>query len=394
MTLPDKEAKISSEKRTLLEKARQDETHSPDNTRRVDRGDVAKIENDPDLIELLYRKGVPSVEDGEASMGVSDPKTNISWFYSTNLDELATDDTIGMYLNEMAVVPLLSMEEEIDLSKRIERAATARRELALGNGFGDADRQRELEFLIRDGFFARDYLIKANTRLVVSIARRYIGQGVPFLDLIQEGNLGLMRAVEKFEYRRGYRFSTYATWWIRQSITRAVAYQARTIRVPVHMVDQLREMYKSTREIEQALGRLPNVEELADHMRVEISKVRWMQQVAQEPISLERPIDEEGSEFGALIEDESAQSPAQVAYQNMLRERIEDVLSTLSPREARILRLRFGLGEERPYTLEEVGQQFRVTRERIRQVEAKAIRKLRRPRTCKSLHSLLDASTV
>jgi RNA polymerase primary sigma factor len=223
-------------------------------------------------------------------------------------------------------------------------------------------------------------LIRANTRLVVSVARRYMNHGVPLLDLIQEGNLGLIRAVEKYEYRRGFRFSTYATWWIRQSITRAIADQARSVRVPVHVTDRLRQLYKTTRGLEQVFGRTPTPEELAATLGWEVRKVRWLMQVAQTPVSLESPVgDEEDSELGMYVEDQTTPSPAQAAYQNMLRERVEEVLATLSPREARVLRLRFGLGQDRPYTLEEVGQKFGLTRERIRQIEGKALRRLRQP---------------
>jgi len=282
-------------------------------------------------------------------------------------------------LKEMALTPLLSSEEELVLAKRIARARQAKRELARPLN-REVDLRRELDGMIQDGRLARDALIKANTRLVVSVARRYQGRGVPFLDLIQEGNLGLMKAVEKFEYQRGFRFSTYATWWIRQSIARAVADQGRTIRVPMHMIDRLRQLYKAGQEMEQSLGRAPTHQELADHLEVDTTRLRWLLQVAQPPISLESPVgDEEETELGMYVEDISTPSPAQVTYENMLRERVEQVLATLTPREARILRLRFGLGYDRPYTLEEVGQKFGLTRERIRQIEGKALRQLRQP---------------
>ncbi len=231
------------------------------------------------------------------------------------------------------------------------------------------------------GAEARHHLIKANTRLVVSIAKRYMGRGVPFLDLIQEGNLGLMKAVEKYEYQRGFRFSTYATWWIRQTITRAIADQGRTIRVPVHMVDRIRNLYKITHEMEQKLGRVPSVEELAVELEVPANKVDWMLRVSWLPLSLESPIndDEEDSELGMFVEDQVTPSPSQVTYTKLLRDKIEEVLESLPSREARILRLRFGLDDGHNYTLEEVGQKFGLTRERIRQIESQALRRLRHP---------------
>jgi RNA polymerase primary sigma factor len=290
------------------------------------------------------------------------------------------EDSISLYLHEMSLTPLLSMAEEIELAQRMERGRQACLDLVRLNGRGSRERCKEIEAEIQSGTQARDALIRANTRLVVSVARRYMNHGVPLLDLIQEGNLGLIRAVEKYEYRRGFRFSTYATWWIRQSITRAIADQARSVRVPVHVTDRLRQLYKTTRGLEQVFGRTPTAEELAATLGWEVRKVRWLMQVAQTPVSLESPVgDEEDSELGMYVEDQTTPSPAQAAYQNMLRERVEEVLATLSPREARVLRLRFGLGQDRPYTLEEVGQKFGLTRERIRQIEGKALRRLRQP---------------
>ncbi|MCB9437457.1 MAG: sigma-70 family RNA polymerase sigma factor [Anaerolineales bacterium] len=303
-----------------------------------------------------------------------------------DLDDVSSDDTVGLYLKEMARVPLLTTEEEIDLAKRLEQGQQASEILGLLNGNSDTDQRSALEALVEDGRNARDHLIKANTRLVVSIAKRYMGRGVPFLDLIQEGNLGLMKAVEKFDYKRGYRFSTYATWWIRQTITRAIADQGRTIRVPVHMSDRIRHLYKTARELEQQHGRKPTPEEIANALDLEPRKVQWMLKVSWRPLSLERPVGEdEENELGNFIEDYSMPTPLQSAYQTLLREKLEEVLSTLSPREARILRLRFGLHNGRSYTLEEVGQKFGLTRERIRQIEGKALRRLRHPRRSRQL---------
>ncbi len=306
-----------------------------------------------------------------------------------DLSGISSDDTVGLYLKEMARVPLLTIEEEVRLAKALESGNHAA--LTLGTNGYDARQRLELERIIEDGRAAREHLITANTRLVVSIAKKYMGRGVPFLDLIQEGNLGLMKAVEKFDYRRGYRFSTYATWWIRQTITRAIADQGRTIRVPVHMSDSIRRLYKTARKLEQERGRKPTPEEIADELDIEPRKVRWMLKVSWQPLSLERPVgEEEDSELGNFIEDESSPTPPQTAYQNLLREKVEEVLATLTPREARILRLRFGLHNGRSYTLEEVGQKFGLTRERIRQIEGKALRRLRHPRRSRQLREYLS----
>jgi RNA polymerase primary sigma factor len=307
-----------------------------------------------------------------------------------DLSAISSDDTVGLYLKEMARVPLLTLEEEVDLAKRIETGKRAEKKLAKTNGRGSTDKKAELQDLIQDASSARDHLIKANTRLVVSIAKKYMGRGVPFLDLIQEGNLGLMKAVEKFDYHRGYRFSTYATWWIRQTITRAIADQGRTIRVPVHMSDRIRRLYKIAHQLEQSMGRKPTPEEIAEVMDTDPRKVQWMMRVSWRPLSLETPVGEdEDSELGSFVEDEGTPTPTQSAYQHLLRDKIEDVLSTLSPREARILRLRFGLHNGRSYTLEEVGQKFGLTRERIRQIEGKALRRLRHPRRARQLRDYL-----
>ena len=307
-----------------------------------------------------------------------------------DLTTISTDDTVGLYLKEMSRVPLLTVEEEVSLAKRIERGRLADARLSRLNGNASAKKRAEYQGQILDMRLAREHLIKANTRLVVSIAKRYMARGVPFLDLIQEGNLGLMKAVEKFDYRRGYRFSTYATWWIRQTITRAIADQGRTIRVPVHMSDRIRRLYKTARQLEQTHGRKPTAEEIAAVLDIEPRKVQWMLKVSWQPLSLEHPVGEEDdSELGSFIEDEATPTPTQSVYENLLREKVEEVLATLSPREARILRLRFGLQNGRSYTLEEVGQKFGLTRERIRQIEGKALRRLRHPRRSRQLRDYL-----
>jgi RNA polymerase primary sigma factor len=306
------------------------------------------------------------------------------------LEVVSSDDTVGLYLKDMSRVPLLSVEEEQSLAKRIEAGRAAKVELAKPEQAITLERKTQLSFLVRDGEQAWEHLIKANTRLVVSVAKKYMGRGVPFLDLIQEGNLGLMKAVEKFDYTRGFRFSTYATWWIRQSITRSIADQGRTIRIPVHMIDRIRDLYKVSHVLEQALGRKPFAREIAKEMELNVRKVQWMMRISWLPLSLETPVgDEEESELGMFVEDEDTPTPMEVTYKSMLRDKINEVLNTLSPREARILRLRFGLDSERPYTLEEVGDKFGLTRERIRQIEGKALRQLRHPHKARQLKDYL-----
>jgi RNA polymerase primary sigma factor len=338
------------------------------------------------ILTALRRRGV-DVVDADAEQEPEEDEVLTDRVDYSNLESISSDDTIGLYLKEMSRVPLLKVAEELDLAKRIETGRAARQELERSNGSTPEDLRRELEIAIEDGMEAREHLIKANTRLVVSIAKRYMGRGVPFLDLIQEGNLGLMKAVEKYEYQRGFRFSTYATWWIRQTITRSIADQGRTIRVPVHMVDRIRQLYKTTHELEQKLGRAPTNDELAEVLAVPVDKVEWMLRVSWLPLSLESPIneDEEDSELGQFIEDQQTPTPIQSAYAKLLREKIEEVLDSLPPREARILRMRFGLENGHSYTLEEVGDKFGLTRERIRQIESKALRRLRHPRRSRQL---------
>jgi RNA polymerase primary sigma factor len=304
--------------------------------------------------------------------------------------EASSDDSVGMYLKEMARVPLLKADEEFEIAIRIEDGRAARAALVCTPGRKRTLERQRLEALVQDGILARDHIIKANTRLVVSIAKRYMGRGVHFLDLIQEGNLGLMKAVEKYDVHKGFRFSTYATWWIRQTITRAIADQSRTIRVPVHMSDRIRQIYKTTHDLEQRLGRVPTPEELALEMGLDLPKVQWIMQVSWLPLSLESPVgDDEDSELGMFIEDQLTPSPMQSVYESMLKEKIDEVLGTLTPREARILRLRFGLDTGVPFTLEEVGEKFGLTRERIRQIEGKALRRLRHPRRSRQLKEYL-----
>ncbi len=301
-----------------------------------------------------------------------------------------TNDPVRMYLKEIGKVPLLTAEEEVDLAKRIEAGLFSSEKLATGKKLNDKMR-RDLEWIERDGQLAKKKLVEANLRLVVSIAKRYVGRGMLFLDLIQEGNLGLIRAVEKFDYTKGYKFSTYATWWIRQAITRAIADQARTIRIPVHMVETINKLIRIQRQLLQDLGREPMPEEIAKEMDLTPDKVREILKVSQEPVSLETPIgEEEDSHLGDFIEDSDAVVPVDAASFILLQEQLDSVLHTLSDREKKVIQLRFGLTDGRPRTLEEVGREFGVTRERIRQIESKTLSKLRHPSRSQKLRDYLE----
>ncbi len=306
-----------------------------------------------------------------------------------DLSQIEIDDSISLYLKEIGRVPLLTAEEEVMLAKRMERGEIARKQMAAG--VDDSVSQEQYLWEIRDGERAQEHLIKANSRLVVSVAKKYVGRGVPFLDLIQEGNIGLIRAVNKFDYTRGYKFSTYATWWIRQAVTRAIADQGRTIRVPVHMYEQINRLTRASRQLVQELGRDPTTEEIAEVLDVPARKVEQIIRVSQRPLSLEMPVgEEEDSYLGDFIEDEDAQSPTDAASQQLLREVIDEIFASLTPREVRILQLRFGLVDGYSYTLEEVGRKFGVTRERIRQIEAQALGRLRHPSRSRKLRDYLQ----
>ena len=304
------------------------------------------------------------------------------------LRDIPSTDITSLYFHEMGQVPLLTIEEEVELAQQWQRGRQAEQRLSR-NGHDEKERAR-LRPEIEAGYVARDHLITANTRLVISIAKRYRGRGVPFQDLIQEGNLGLMRAVDKFDPSLGHKFSTYATWWIRQAVTRALADQGRTIRLPVHMGEWIRKLNRTTYQMEQDRGRPPIPEEIADEMGLEPRRVRWMLEVARQPVSLQEPAGEEkNSELGSFIEDEETPPPSEVAEQTLLRITLEELLTTLSPREARILRLRFGLQDGHYYTLEEIGEKFGLTRERIRQIEKEALQRLRHPGRSRRLKDYL-----
>ncbi len=338
----------------------------------------------------LHKRGVIILDHVSSSQVDLDEISPEDLQNSIDIDAVCADDMVGMYLREMSSVPLLSMEEEQSLAKRFELAQSARIELADESKNHSQTRMEELRAIVKDGEQAWEHLIKANTRLVVSVAKKFMGRGVAFLDLIQEGNLGLIKAVDKFDYRRGFRFSTNATWWIRQSISRSIADQGRTIRIPVHMIDRIHELYKVSHALEQELGRIPLAVEIADAMEVDVRKVQWMMRVSWLPLSLESPMgDDEESELGMFVEDEVTPTPMEATYLSMLRDKINEVLNTLTPREARILKMRFGLDNERAYTLEEVGYKFGLTRERIRQIEGKALRQLRHPYKARQLKEYL-----
>ena len=326
--------------------------------------EIDHIDLEPEQIEKIYEvlesMGIEVQGDMNEVSGVEEEELELDLSIP---EGVAIDDPVRMYLKEIGKVPLLSSEEEIELAKKIEEGSQ----------------------------YAKKKLAEANLRLVVSIAKRYVGRGMLFLDLIQEGNLGLIKAVEKFDYRKGYKFSTYATWWIRQAITRAIADQARTIRIPVHMVETINKLIRVQRQLLQELGRDPFPEEISKVMDLPVEKVREIQKIAQEPVSLETPIgEEEDSHLGDFIPDDDAPAPAEAAAFTMLKEQLINVLDTLTPREEKVLRLRFGLDDGRARTLEEVGKEFNVTRERIRQIEAKALRKLRHPSRSKKLKDYLD----
>ena len=311
---------------------------------------------------------------------------------NTLVDSFAIDDPVRMYLKEIGKVPLLSPEEEIALAQKMSDGNLAQEQVdSLGGAELSEQDLARLKAIIKEGEKAKQKLAEANLRLVVSIAKRYVGRGMLFLDLIQEGNLGLIKAVEKFDYTKGFKFSTYATWWIRQAITRAIADQARTIRIPVHMVETINKVIRVSRQLLQELGHDPSPNEIAAEMNMPVDKVREILKIAQEPVSLETPIgEEEDSHLGDFIPDEGASEPSEAASFTLLKEQLMDVLSTLTPREEKVLKLRFGIEDGRTRTLEEVGKEFNVTRERIRQIEAKALRKLRHPSRSKKLKDFLN----
>ncbi|GAB3205069.1 RNA polymerase primary sigma factor [Marinactinospora thermotolerans DSM 45154] len=332
-----------------------------------------------DVVRDLARRGVEVVDPG-AEEPAPDPDPS---------RRAPTGDLVRIYLREIGRVSLLTAEEEVELAKSIEAGLYARHKLDTATP-GTEEETRDLSTLVHDGERAKRRLIEANLRLVVSIAKRYIGRGLLFPDLIQEGNLGLIRAVEKFDYTKGYKFSTYATWWIRQAITRAIADQARTIRIPVHMVETINKLVRARRRLHQELGREPTPAELSRELGVGDDRVQEIQRIAQEPVSLQAPIGDEESDFGDFIEDSDAVVPAEAAAFLMLQDQLGLLLDGLGDRERRIIRLRFGLADGHPHTLEEVGREFGVTRERIRQIEARTLAKLRQPSKVRMLHDYLD----
>jgi RNA polymerase primary sigma factor len=342
-----------------------------------------------DTFASLFEQGI-EVGQGRDEEPVDVPEAEAEMVEddSFDLSQIEIDDSISLYLKEIGRVPLLTAEEEVALAKRMEKGRDSRKQLA--QGVDDWEERERLLWYVRDGQAAQEHLIKANSRLVVSVAKKYVGRGVPFLDLIQEGNIGLIRAVKKFDFRRGFKFSTYATWWIRQAVTRAIADQGRTIRVPVHMYEQINRLTRTSRQLVQELGRDPTTEEIAGELGVTPRKVEHIMRVSQRPLSLEMPVgEEEDSYLGDFIEDEDADAPGEAAGQQLLREVIDEIFQSLTPREVRILQLRFGLVDGYCYTLEEVGKKFGVTRERIRQIEAQALSRLRHPSRSRKLRDYL-----
>ena len=345
-----------------------------------------------DVIASLFDQGIEvgqgRDEEPESMEALAEIEMEAVEEDTFDLSQIEIDDSISLYLKEIGRVPLLTASEEVELAKRMERGRDSRRKLT--EGIDDWEERERMLWFVRDGQSAQEHLIKANSRLVVSVAKKYVGRGVPFLDLIQEGNIGLIRAVKKFDYRRGYKFSTYATWWIRQAVTRAIADQGRTIRVPVHMYEQINRLTRTSRQLVQELGRDPTTEEIASELGVSPRKVEHIMRVSQRPLSLEMPVgEEEDSYLGDFIEDEDADAPSDAAGQRLLREVIDEIFQSLTPREVRILQLRFGLVDGYCYTLEEVGKKFGVTRERIRQIEAQALSRLRHPSRSRKLRDYL-----
>ena len=351
--------------------------------------------------DILENQGIELISDEDIPEAIEPPEEDIEDVEeeeivdpNTMVDSFSIDDPVRMYLKEIGKVPLLTPDEETELAKGMSAGYAAKEQLDELEAAGEEipeEVRAELQKTINHGEHCKQRLAEANLRLVVSIAKRYVGRGMLFLDLIQEGNLGLIKAVEKFDYTKGYKFSTYATWWIRQAITRAIADQARTIRIPVHMVETINKVIRVSRQLLQELGHDPSPEEIAAEMNMPVDKVREILKIAQEPVSLETPIgEEEDSHLGDFIPDEDASEPSEAASFTLLKEQLVEVLSTLTPREEKGLKLRFGIEDGRTRTLEEVGKQFHVTRERIRQIEAKALRKLRHPSRSKKLRDFLN----
>ena len=378
--------------RTLAARARHHALTPEQISRAMDEQDYDVAQLD-ELYTALEDRGVHLTEE-EADLPALDETQIGRLEHELSAEGVALDDPVKAYLKEIGRVPLLSADEEVVLATAMSagRAAQKRIDEAAENGETIPDDElAQLKKDIKEGSKAKQKLAEANLRLVVSIAKRYVGRGMLFLDLIQEGNLGLIKAVEKFDYTKGYKFSTYATWWIRQAITRAIADQARTIRIPVHMVETINKVIRVSRQLLQQLGHDPSPEEISAEMGMPVDKVREILKIAQEPVSLETPIgEEEDSHLGDFIPDEGASEPSEAASFTLLKEQLVDVLSTLTPREEKVLKLRFGIEDGRTRTLEEVGKEFNVTRERIRQIEAKALRKLRHPSRSKKLKDFLN----
>jgi RNA polymerase primary sigma factor len=354
------------------------------------------LEELEDILATLMEKGVTigtpeEAAEQEAAVGASEQvvvRAELEADQRAYFETVRIDDPIGLYLKEIGQVPLLTAEEEVILAKRMEAGRNAKENIAQ-NGLNARERAEAIR-TVQDGIAAREHLIRANSRLVISVAKKYIGRGVPFLDLIQEGNIGLIRAANKFNYQLGHKFSTYATWWIRQAVTRAIADQSRTIRVPVHMGDQINKLLRTSHRLTQELGRAPTSEELAEAMEIPKRKAEEMLRVARRPLSLEMPTDDEGeSELGDFIEDEDSPAPDDEVTSSMLKELLQEILQDLPPREVRILQLRYGLVDGETYTLEEVGKKLGVTRERVRQIEAQALSRLRHPAHSRWLRDFL-----